>query len=356
MKNKNTEKMNAMGTILRVICIVLSLVIISATGNAENFIEQRRKFRDEIKNKVEKELTDDGQYIAITFKGEENKYDFKVNPEDRERLKNHLKKRLAVSDDKLADKMVNEINKGRYVVYKEYLDDGVNLKVVFLSPKATYWKWLTNSNGIENLFHTYNFSVGLHKPDPNSMMTVLQTEGSFYGISQSVNVPLLFVKNEADRTYSCSIPSQKTMDETLKNMATLKPGREKPEEKFIDSCRTHPFFQQKNSSGENLVTDDDIMDIYNEVVIGIEDECRVRQTDASWKIHEDYPYLVVDYNLKTRINVKAFLPKSLSFLGGALEDFAQSISDEVSVKYLPLSMKNFREHTQEWTKTGGPEE
>jgi len=24
------------------------------------------------------------------------------------------------------------------------------------------------------------------------------------------------------------------------------------------------------------------------------------------------------------------------------------------VKYLPLSMKNFRDFTQEWTKTGGP--
>ena len=356
MKFINVKKLIGKSSILKMVCVALALLIISATGNADNFIEQRRSFRDEIKNKVEKELTKDGQYLSITFKGEENKYNFEVTPEDRARLKNQIKKNFAISDDKLADKMVDELNKGRYLIYKEYLDDGVNLKVVFLSPKAEYWKWLSDANGIEDLFHTYNFSVGVHPPTPESMMTILQTEGSFYGISQSVNVPLLFVKDDAQKTFTCSMPSQKEMDDAMKNMAPVKPGRVKPEEKFIDSCRLHPFFQQKDSSGKNMVTDADIMDIYNEVVIGIEDECRVKQTDSSWKIYEDYPYLVVNYNLKTRVNMQAFLPKSLGFLGGALEDFAQTISDEVGVKYVPLSMKNFRDHTQKWTKTGGPGE
>jgi len=34
---------------------------------------------------------------------------------------------------------------------------------------ARYWDWLIDYNGIEKMFHTYNFSVGLHRPDPDTM-------------------------------------------------------------------------------------------------------------------------------------------------------------------------------------------
>ncbi len=358
MKFKNMDKGNNQkikSALTRLAVAFFFAAFIAATVSASEFIEQRRKFRDEIKNKSEKKLDDKGDYLSVIFDKEKGKYDFKVTDADRARLKEYSKSFFGISDEAMLDKMIDEVNQGSYVIYKEYQTDGVQLKVLFLSPQAKYWDWLTDANGIENLFHTYNYSIGLYNEGDEKMYTVLQTEGSFFGITQAVNVPLVFWKDDAKRTFTCRMPTEKEMQDALARLKPVKEGRDKSDEKFIDACRLHPYFQTKDSKGNYEVSDEDILKIYNEVVANMAEECPVKQTDANWNIQEDYPYLVVDYTLKSRVNVAAFIPSSMSFLSGAVEKFAQTVSDEVSVKYLPLSMKNFRDLTQEWTKTGGPD-
>ncbi|HUT56003.1 MAG TPA: hypothetical protein VM658_21610 [bacterium] len=335
------------------ILATLALGFIAAAVSSADFLAQRRKFRDEIKNKVETKLDQDGNYIAVIFKGEESKYNFKVSPEDRARLKAYAGQYFSCTDGALLDKIVDQMNTGRFVVFKEFQSDGVNLKVLFLCPKAKYWDWLTDCNGIENMFHTYNFSVGLDTGDRSRMNVIIQTEGSFFGITQSVSLPVYFESDAKSRTFSFRMPSQKQIIQAVASMKPVKPGRVRPEEKFLDSCRTHPYFQQTKGNGELVVSDEDIMKLYHATVEDLQ-ECPVKESTGHWTVQEDYPYLVVDYSLKTSVNVNAFIPTSMRFLSGTLEDVAQSISDEVSVKYLPLSMKNFRDFTQEWTRTGGP--
>lgn len=347
------ERSSFTGTVKKIGALLFAALLIALAAGAADFMSQRKQFREEIKNKVETKLDAKGNYLSVIFKSEENKYNFKVAPADRARLKAHLKTYFACNDDALLEKMLNELNRGRYIVYKEYQGDGVNLKTVFLSPKAQYWQWLTDGNGIEKLFHTYNFSVGLYAPDADSMFVVLQTEGTFYGITQAVNVPEFYRRNAANRTYTFRTATQAEMIAAVARMAPLKSGRVKPEEKFIDACRAHPYFQQKKGN-DFLVSDQEILELYQEVVTKKDAECPVKESNGYWQIFEDYPYLVVDFSLKSRVNIQALLPPSLKFISGSVDEVAQSISDEVSVKYIPLSMRNFRDFTQEWTKTGGP--
>ncbi|HUT54908.1 MAG TPA: hypothetical protein VM658_16065 [bacterium] len=137
----------------------------------------------------------------------------------------------------------------------------------------------------------------------------------------------------------------------MEKMRPVVPGREKPEEKFIDACRTHPYFQQKDDNGGFLTSDEELLGIYEEVVTDKDEKCAVKESISRWRIHEDYPFLVADYSLKTTVNINAVVPRPLRFVEGIV----QTMLNEVSVKYIPLSMKNFRDYTREWTRTGGPE-
>jgi hypothetical protein len=335
------------------IMLALALVMLAAAGDPNDFLAQRRKFRDEIKNKKEQKLDAKGNYLSVIFTGEEGKYNFGVTPEDRARLTKHMKTYFGAGDDTLLPKMVDELNSGHYIIFKEYKNDSVFLKVIFLTPKAKYWDWLVDGNAIEKMFHTYNFSVGLGSQEPNKEMVVLQTEGSFLGITQAVSLPIRFEKDQAAHQYKWKMPTQAEIVAWVEKMPPVVAGRTKPEEKFIDACRTHPFFQQKKGDAYT-VTDEDILKLYKTTVSNKDKDCPVKTNEGAWTIHEDYPYLVVDYDFSTKVNISALIPDSLKFISGSVEDIAQTITDEVSVKYLPLSMKNFRDSTQEWTKTGGP--
>ena len=339
----------------RVAAIFAGALLLCAVAGAPDFLEQRRQFREEIKNKIETELDAQGNYLAVIFKSEANKYNFKIAANDRARLKSHLKAYFGSRDEALLAKMLNELNRGRYIIYKEYLPDGVNLKTVFLSPRARYWEWLTDYNGIEKMFHVYNFSVGLYQPDPDSMAVILQTEGTFFGITQAVNLPIVFRRDGKTHQVWCRMPTQQEMIAQVKKMPAVKPGRDQPEQKFIDACRTHPYFKQVEAGGGFKVSDEDIRKLYRVVVTNKDQECPIKDISGGWQIYEDYPYLVVDYSLKTKVNVEALIPKAMRSLSGAAAPVVQYISDEVSVKYLPLSMKDFRDSTQEWTRTGAPQ-
>jgi len=338
----------------RGLAITLALVFLAASTSSEDFLQQRRDFREKIEDKRETALDDKELYWSVTFKGEKD-YNFKMDEELRQRLVSYTSEYFNTDNQKLLGKMADKMQEGRYIIYKDYQEDGVNLKTLFLSPEAKYWEWLTDGDGIEQMFHVYNFSVGLGGPDRNTEYVIIQTEGSFWGITQQVTLPVKFIADANERTYSFHMPTQKEITDWVEKMPALKTGRTSPEEKYIDYCREHPFFQMKDDDGNYEIEDDQIIEYYETTVTDLDEECPVKEMSGHWRIQEGLPWLLVDYSLKTRVNMDAFIPRSLRFMSGALENVAQKISDEVSVKYLPLSMKNFRDHTQEWTRTGVPE-
>ncbi len=333
--------------VLVLVAICLSIAI------ASTFREQRIKFRQEINLKVETPLDKKGLYTSVTFKNEKP-WDFKVSEEEAQKIKSYLKDYFNVSDSSLLNKMIEDMNKGRFIVYKEYSPnaDGVNLKCAFLSPKVPYWEYLTDINGIENLFYVYNFSVELGKKTPIDTYVILQTQGKFMGFTKAVTLPLIFHQDDATRTLSFKMPTQQELIEVVNRLPVLKPGRESLEERFIDLCRTHPWFQDKDEKGNYLVSDEEILKMLDKVILHKDTKCDVYECVGRWRVWENISdrYMLCTYSLRTVVNIRAFIPPNIPLLGAMFKKIAQSISDEVSAKYLPLSMKNFRDHTVAWAK------
>jgi hypothetical protein len=328
------------------------LAAAAAVAAAGGFMAQREQFRQEINFKKEAKLDADGHYLSVMFDADLGKYKFQVGPADRERLSAYLGKFFGTTDPSLLPRMIAELDSGHILVYKEYQPDGVNLKVLFLSPQAKYWEWLTDANGIEKMFHVYNFSVGIGPNTPQGSCVLLQTQGTIYGITRAVTVPLFFWPSPTGHTFNFREVTQDEITRAVEKAPPLKPGRTALDQKFIDYCRAHPMFQEQTANGDPAISDQEIKQLLHDIVLDKDEKCEVKESTGHWTIQDDYPYLVVDYSLKTRVNVAAFIPPALKFLAGTLERAGQYISDEVSAKYLTLSMKNFRDLTQEWTKAG----
>jgi hypothetical protein len=329
-------------------------VILAGAVFASTFRDQRNKFRDEIDLKVADQLDKAGLYSSVTFKNEKA-WDFKVSPDEKTKIKTNLKNYFNTSDDQLLEKMVTEVNRGRYVIFEEFPPngDGVNLKCAFLSPKVPYWKPLTDIQNIEDKFYVYDFSLLLGNKGPNDNFVVLATEGKFMGFGKSVVLPLYFHADEPNRVLSFREATQKEAQDMANALPVLKPGRTSLQDRFIDLCRTYPWFQDKDGSGNYVVSDKDILDILDKTILNKDKRCDVYESTGGWKVYENVSdnYSLVNYSLKSVVNVEAFIPPSVPLLGSMFKKVAQSVSDEVSAKYLPLSMKNFRDHTVEWAKS-----
>ena len=329
--------------------LLAAAVAVAATSA---FVAQREKFRQEINFKKEIKLDQAGHYLSVLFDADLGKYQFGVSQPDRDRLSAYLGNFFGTTDPNLQKQMVDELDSGHILVYKEYQPDGVNLKAFFLSPKAKYWEWLTDINGIEKMFHVYNFSVGIGPNDPQGGSVILQTQGAFFGITEAVTLPVFFWQSPSGHTLNFREPTQGEITQAVEKAPAVQPGRTAVDQKFIDYYRAHPLFQEKNASGDPAISDQEIKKMLHVIVLNKDEKCDVKESSGHWTIQDDYPYLVVDYSLKTRVNINAFIPPALRFLSGTVEKAAQLISDEVSAKYLTLSMKNFRDFTQEWSKQG----
>jgi hypothetical protein len=325
-------------------------LIISSLGiiRAETFQQQRNRFRDEIKYKTEEQLDKDGLYIAVMFDKDVGRWDFQVSDEEAERIKKHLQEYFSLSDQALLAEMVRRMNSGAIIVYKEYLPnaDGVNLKTTFLSPKVHYWEMLTDINGIENLFHVYNFSVAFGKKTPVDTYVLLQTQGTFLGFTKAVTLPLIFHADHSRRTLGWSMPPEKDLVQAVNELPVLTPGRESLGNRFIDTCRTHPMFQEKDPGGNYVISDEQIMRWLSDNIIHKDSECDVKDCYGQWKAYEEFDqYNLICYSLLTVVNIAAFIPPDIPAISRLVKKFAQMVSDEVSARYLPLSMKNYRDHT-----------
>jgi len=327
------------------------LLIIAGHAGAQSFMEQRKRFRTQIDEAAETKLDQDGTYTAVIFRSDRGRYDFHMTPSDRLRIKDHLTTCFESMDSARLERFAGLLNTGHFLVSKQSQSDGTTAKVVFLSPTVPYWDDLTDVDGIESMFHVYDFSVGLYAPGAERMYVVLQTEGEFFGVSRSIALPLVFTKDSAHRTLTFSMPSQTEIVAALEALPAVQPGRASPREKFIDACRRHPYFQQRDKDGDLTVSDKDIDGVLRETILEMAKRCDVKESTGRWRVDESFRgFLLVEYSLKTRVNVDAVIPAVFRFAKGALGKAAQSISDAVSIKYLPLSMKDFRDSTQERAK------
>jgi len=333
----------------KIVFISLVLLALNTLVFASSFREQRNKFREEINLKIEEPLGKSGLYSSVTFKNEKA-WDFHLSATEAERIKKELKNYFSLNDDEMLRKMVSEMNRGRFIVYKEFSSeaDGVNLKCAFLSPKVPYWNALTNINQIEKLFYVYNFSVMFGNKSPVDTFVVLQTQGKFMGFTKAVTLPLLFTADYPERVLSWRMPTQKELNEAINQM----PGNGSPEERFIALARSHPWFQDKDANGNYMVSDQEILKIYDQAIVNKDKKCDVYECVGRWKIDESISdkYYLVTYSLRTQVNIQAFIPPNLPLVGSMFKKVAQTVSDEVSAKYLPLSMKNFRDRTVEWSQ------
>jgi len=320
---------------------------------AGTFRAQREQFRSEINLKIEEPLDKPGLYRSVTFKNEKQ-WDFKVSPEEAQIISQSISDYFNLKDKALLNKMVWDMNQGRFIVFKEFdsNSEGVNLKCAFLSPRVPYWQYLTDIDGIEKLFYVYNFSVAFGKKSPTETYVILQTQGKFMGFTKAVTVPVIFNADEPNRILSFKMPAQKEIIEVVNHLPVLNPGRAGLEERFVDLCRTHPWFQEKDTKGNYLVSDKEILAILDQAILNKDKKCDVYESIGRWKVEEDISerYYLVTYSLRSVVNLQAFIPPNIPLLGPAFKKIAQAVSDEVSAKYLPLSMKNFRDLTVEWAK------
>jgi len=326
-------------------------VMLAALAMASTFREQRTRFREEINLKVEQPLTKDNLFNSVSFKNEKA-WDFKVRPAEAVKIKAALSEYFGAREEQLLERIVSEMNLGRIIVFKEYnpQNDGVNLKCAFLSPKVPYWKALTDIAGIEKLFYVYNFSLLLGRQSQSESVVLLQTEGKYLGFAKSVTLPEYFRADEPDRTLYFRIATQTEATEMVNKLPVLQPGRTSLEQRFIDHCRQNPWFQEKDSRGNYVVSDKEILELLDKAILHKDTKCDVYASDGRWKVDEGISdsYMLVTYSLKTQVNIQAFIPPNIPLLGPMFKKIAQQVSDEVSAKYLPLSMKNFRDRTTEW--------
>jgi len=328
---------------------LISLTMLSTLILAGTFRDQRDKFREEINLKVEEPIAGSKLYSSVTFKNEKA-WDFKITPDQAGKIKAQLQSYFNLNDQKMLEQMAAEMNQGRFIVFKEFSSeaDGVNLKCAFLSPKVPYWDALTDINDIERLFYVYNFSVAFGKKSQTETYVVLQTQGKFMGFTKAVTLPLIFNADYPNRVLSWKMPTQKELLEVADKI----PGKGTVQDRFIALARAHQWFQDKDDQGNYGVSDQELQKILDQAILNKDKKCDVYQCAGKWKIDETISddYYLVTYSLLSVVNIQAFIPPNIPLVGAMFKKIAQSVSDEVSAKYLPLSMKNFRDHTVKWAK------
>ncbi|MCX5868930.1 MAG: hypothetical protein NT009_15870 [Proteobacteria bacterium] len=322
--------------------LVLFLAGLALAGGKKSFREGREEFRKKIETKQEKPIEGTKEAAAVYFPEDAGKFNFTVNPGETGKLKGLIQNYFQVKDDQVLSQAVSHLGKGAIVIGKRYsqVKDGVVLKAIFLMPPYPYWERLANVDGIEDTFAVYNTSVDFYA-EGVTHFCYLQIEGTFFGITSAIDLPVLFTPYPKTREFSFHMPTQAELDRAAKNLKPVNPGRTQPLEIFTDLVRRHPLFSEQDKKGRFRVSDKNILKIHRNVFNL--NECQVKVTEGTWKIFEDYSgFYVVEYLLRSVVNVDAFVPK-IPLIRGAVEKVAQSISDEVSVKYFPLSMKNLRD-------------
>jgi hypothetical protein len=312
----------------------------------ESFYKQRKKLREIIDDKLDRDIDGIDSIKAVYFKKDLDRFSFNIKKEERKRIGEVLGHLFGVPADKKPEGMLNRLADGGILVAKQYKGSkqGIKLFSAFLIPKIRYWHILTDIEGIEKHFHIYNAAIALGSIEKGRMVyCCLQTEGTFWGFTRTVNLPMKFIIDRETRSVSYVLPSQEEMVRIVDRLAPTKVGRSSPMEKFMDRCRSEPLFAEKQKRGLYRISNRTLRKIYHEVVDEKSKRCEVKITDGCWRVYEEFSgFCLVTYYLRSMVNVAAFVP-NIPFISDLVEKFAQHVSDKASLKYLPLSMMNFRD-------------
>lgn len=319
-----------------------SVVLPVSAGEEMGFHEQRKEFRKKIDTKEETPIEGAKDVSVVYFAEDKGRFTFSVQPGEVARVKEILVDYYEQDEDAVLERFIDQLKSGGLLLGKEYSEkrDSVLIKSAFLMPPYPYWDRLTNVDGIENTFAVYNTSVEFFVEE-NRHYCYLQTEGTFFKVTRALNVPVIYFLEAEKREMNYRMPTQEELDRAAAGMQPVNPERTEPEQKFIDHCRRHPLFSEKDLKERYLIREKEIRKIYPQI-FDLK-ECEVKVTEGGWKVYEGFSgFHLVTFTLKSVVNIEAFVPK-IPLVRNLVEKFAQTVSDEVSVKYLPLSMKNLRD-------------
>lgn len=332
---------------MRFVLALLALLIGVSAAQADSFQQRRRAFRREIDRKKVFDVGGQKDLKAILYDSDQGKFAFSMSDAERGRLGGMVKGFFGVGDAD-AGTILNELAGGKIVVRKEYRKGDRNLKGVRMSaflllPNVPYWHRMASLDKAEEVFHVFNVTATFW--DEGALSTVYgfyMPEGTFSGVTRATTVPMKATRHRAERRIVYTTPTQVEINQALAAMPAASPERSGLNERFIDRCRRHAYYAEKDKKGNYVISDKEILKVLA-VLTDIANKCEVRDTQAHYKIHEGFAgFHVVEYAISSMANIKALFP-NIPVLRNVVESIAQSVADQVSWKYFSLSMKNLRD-------------
>ncbi len=326
---------------------LLALLVGVSSAQADSFQQRRRAFRREIDKKKVFDVGAHKDLKAILYDSDNGKFAFAMSDEERGRLGGLVKGFFGVGDGD-AGTIVNELAGGKILVKKEYRKGdksmkGVKMSAFLLIPNVAYWHRLSSVDKAEETFHVFNVTSTFW--DEGGLPTVYgfyMPEGTFSGITRATTVPMKATRKRGERLIVYTTPSQVEINQALAAMPAASPERSGLPERFIDRCRRHAYYAEKDKNGNYVISDKEILKVLA-ILVDTANKCEVRDTQAHYKIHEGFAgFHVVEYAISSMANINALFP-NIPLLRSMVESIAQGVADQVSWKYFSLSMKNLRD-------------
>lgn len=327
--------------------IILILLVPSARADSA-YHRMRKAFRQEIDKKKVFPIGDLKNIKAILYDSDIGRFSFAISPVERENLMGLVRGFFGIPEGKNLDRIIDGLAEGKIIVEKEFRKAGTAFKgarmhTCFLIPPVPYYNRIDSINRAEQTFSVYNVTASFTEEGAHpAVIGFYQPEGTFFGVTRAVNVPMKAIRKPEKQAVYFSMPTQEEIDRGLAAMTPMSPDRTGLEERFIDTVRQHPFFAEKNSDSRYVVSDEQILKILS-ILTDAGHKCQIKDTEAYFKVYEGFAgFHVVEYFLTSMANINALFP-NIPLLRSIVENIAQAVSDEVSWKYFSLSMKNLRD-------------
>jgi hypothetical protein len=331
----------------RIVLALLALLVGVSAAQADSFQQRRRAFRREIDRKKVLDIGGQKDLKAILYDSDAGRFAFAMSDVERGRLAGLVQGFFGVGGGD-AGTIVNELAGGKVIVKKEYRKGdrslkGVKMSAFLLMPNVPYWHRMATVDKAEEVFHVFNVTQTFW--DEGALPTVYgfyMPEGTFSGITRATVVPMKATRRSGERLIVYTTPTQAEINQALAAMPATSPERSGLPERFVDRCRRHAYYSEKDKNGNYVVSDKEILKVLA-VLTDTANKCEVRDTQAHYKIHEGFAgFHLVEYAISSMANINALFP-NIPVLRSVVESIAQSVADQVSWKYFSLSMKNLRD-------------
>jgi len=332
--------------VLRSVPFIISLFLVQFQADA-GFHESRTAFRQEIEKKKSFSIGGMENIKAILYDSDKGRFSFSVSQEEKSALIARLKDIFKVKEERYLEKMVAGLREGKIIVAREYRKGsakftGAQMRTCLLIPPVPCFNRIATIERAEQTFAVYNASISFDDENDNTDIGFFQPEGKFFGFTKAVNVPMKIMRKPDERIANYIMPTQEEMNTALAGIKPLSAQRTGLAEIFIDTARTHPYFEERNEDGSYRIDDEQILKILK-ILSNMPELAEVKDTQARWTVYEEFQnFYLVEYYLSSLVNIDAVFP-DIPFLKSIAGNIAQAVSDEVSWKYLSLSMKNLRD-------------